>query len=207
MRARRVDFGLRRDHLRRGQDSGGGPPRAPRETVGRHGARAVRRRVEVDEALAPVVIPGRILNELFAHALETLPEECCGLIVGDEREPFRSVVRCRNDMTQRHRGDPDRYPRDGREAFCMNEGEYQLVLEEAEAAEEHVTAVYHSHVGSGAYLSETDLQYAESREFPFQQADQIVVALFERRVTGVGIFKRMAVGRPFVGRRLESAGP
>ena len=167
----------------------------------------MRRRVEVDEALAPVVIPGRILNELFAHALETLPEECCGLIVGDEREPFRNVVRCRNDMTQRHRGDPDRYPRDGREAFCMNEGEYQLVLEEAEAAGERVTAVYHSHVGSGSYLSETDLQYAESREFPFQQADQIVVALFERRVTGVGIFQRMAVGRPFVGRRLESAGP
>lgn len=167
----------------------------------------MRRRADVDEELAAVVIPGRILNELFTHALETLPEECCGLIVGDDREPFRRLVRCRNDMTQRHRSDPDRYPRDAREAFYMNEVDYQRVLEQAKDAGEGVTAVYHSHVGSGAYLSETDLRYAESGFFPFREADQIVVAVFERRVTGVGIFQRMGVGRPFVGRRLESAGP
>jgi proteasome lid subunit RPN8/RPN11 len=163
--------------------------------------------VDVDEALPAVEIPGRILNELFTHALETLPEECCGLIVGDDRERFGRLARCRNEMTQRHRSDPDSYPRDGREAFCMNEGDYQLVLEEAENAGEHVTAVYHSHVSTGAYLSETDLQYAESALFPFREADQIVVAVFERRVTGVGIFQRMGIGRSFVGRRLESAGP
>jgi proteasome lid subunit RPN8/RPN11 len=163
--------------------------------------------VDVDEALPPVVIPGRILNELFAHALETLPEECCGLIVGDEREPFRRLVRCRNDMTQRHRSDSDRYPRDACEAFYMNEVDYQRVIEQAEAAGQGVTAVYHSHVGSGAYLSEMDLEYAEGPFFPFREADQIVLSVFERRVTGVGIFQRMATGRSFLGRRLESAGP
>ena len=167
----------------------------------------MRRRVDVDEALPAMVIPGRILNELYTHALETLPEECCGLIVGDDRERFERLVRCRNEMTQRHRSDPERYPRDGREAFCMNEGDYQLVLEQAEDAEERVTAVYHSHVGTGAYLSEIDLRYAEGTEFPFRQADQIVVAVFERRVTGVGIFQRTAIGGPFLGRRLEPAGP
>ena len=111
----------------------------------------MRRRVDVDEGLPPVVIPGRILNELFTHALEMEtdpPEECCGLIVGDEREPFRRLVRCRNDMTQRHRGDPDSYPRDGGEAFYMNEVDYQRALELAKDAGESVTAVYHSH-GSG----------------------------------------------------------
>jgi proteasome lid subunit RPN8/RPN11 len=163
--------------------------------------------VDVDEALPPVVIPGRVLNELFTHALETLPEECCGLIVGDEREPFRRLIRCRNDMTRRHRSDPDLYPHDGCEAFYMNEVDYQVVVQQAEAAGERVTAVYHSHVGSGAYLSEIDLKYAESTEFPFWEADQIVLAVFERRVTGVGIFQRMAIGRPFLGRRVESAGP
>ncbi len=165
------------------------------------------RRVDVDEAHPPVVVSGRILNELFTHALETLPEECCGLIVGDEREPFRRLARCRNEMTPRHRSDPERHPRDGREAFCMNEGDYQHVLEQAEDAGERVTAVYHSHVGTGAYLSEIDLECAESTEFPFPQADQIVVAVFERRVTGVGIFQRAAIGGPFLGRRLEPAGP
>jgi len=145
----------------------------------------VRRRVDVDEAHPPVVVPGRILNELFTHALETLPEECCGLIVGDECEPFRRLARCRNEMTPRHRSNPERYPHDGREAFCMNEGDYQHVLEQAEDAGEHVTAV----------------------DFPFPQADQIVVAVFERRVTGVGIFQRAAIGGPFLGRRVGPAGP
>jgi proteasome lid subunit RPN8/RPN11 len=163
--------------------------------------------VDVDEAHPPVVISGRILNELFTHALETLPEECCGLIVGDEREPFRRLVRCRNEMTPLHRSDPDRHPHDGREAFHMNEGDYQRVVEQAEDAGEGVTAVYHSHVGSGAYLSETDLEYAEGAFFPFPEADQIVVAVFERRVTGVGIFQRVAIGGPFLGRRLEPVGP
>ncbi len=167
----------------------------------------MRRRVDVDEGLPPVVIPGRILNELFTHALETLPEECCGLIVGDEREPFRRLVRCRNDMTQLHRSNPERHPRDGREAFHMNEVDYRDVIEQAEDDGERVTTVYHSHVGSGVYLSEIDLEYAESTEFPFRQADQIVVAVFERRVTGVGIFQRTAIGGPFLGRRLESQGP
>ena len=30
------------------------------------------RRVDVDASLPPLVVPGRILNELFSHALETL---------------------------------------------------------------------------------------------------------------------------------------
>ena len=167
----------------------------------------MRRRVDVDETQSPVVISGRILNELFTHALETLPEECCGLIVGDECEPFRRLVRCRNEMTPRHRSNPERYPHDGREAFHMNEGDYHGVREKAKDAGERVTAVYHSHVGTGAYLSEIDLEGVEGTDFPFPQADQIVVAVFERRVTGVGIFQRAAIGGPFLGRRLEPAGP
>jgi len=171
------------------------------------GVKAVRRRVDVDEAHPPVAIAGRIRNELFTHALETLPEECCGLIVGDECEPFRRLARCRNEMTPLHRSEPQLHPRDGREAFHMHAGDYQHVIEQAEAAGERVTAVYHSHVGTGAYLSEIDLEGVEAMELLFPQADQIVVAVFERRVTGVGIFQRAAIGGPFLGRKLEPAGP
>src|SRR5262245_44185909 len=56
------------------------------------------RRVEVDEALPRASLPAGVLNELYAHARETLPEECCGLIVGDERERYRRVIRCRNEL-------------------------------------------------------------------------------------------------------------
>ena len=51
----------------------------------------MRTRIEVDPALDPVVLPTSVLNEIFAHAREAEPEECCGLITGgdDARYHFR----------------------------------------------------------------------------------------------------------------------
>jgi proteasome lid subunit RPN8/RPN11 len=163
--------------------------------------------VDVDASLLPLAIPGRILNELCAHALETLPEECCGLILGKAGAPFGQLVRCRNEMTRRHLADPVAHPHDGRAGFWMNERDYLHAQELGQAAGDIVTAVYHSHVGVGAYLSELDLEYAEHPLFPFPDAHQIVIAVDERRVVGLGLFSREAVGKPFSGRSLVSGGP
>jgi proteasome lid subunit RPN8/RPN11 len=158
------------------------------------------RRIDVDISLDPVFISGRILNELYNHALESQPEECCGLLVGDENDRYQRLVRCRNEMTQRHQRDPVAYPRDGRDAFYMNEHDYLREHEKAEAEGRRVTAVYHSHVGSAVYLSEMDLEYAESAWFPFPDADHIVVSVSEGAVRGLGLFHREAPGAPFRGR-------
>lgn len=159
------------------------------------------RKVEVDATLAPVRMRASILHELCQHALETLPEECCGLIVGNALERYLRVVRCRNEMTARHQRDPVVYPRDGRAAFYMSEHDYLKVWREAEEAGETVTAVYHSHVGAGPYLSEMDLAYAEHAGFPFPDADQIVLPVFERRVQNVAVFRRS--GQGFTGHDIE----
>lgn len=163
------------------------------------------RRVDVDQTLAPVRMPARILHELYQHALETLPEECCGLVVGNSLERYRRVVRCRNDMTARHNEEPTVYPRDNRSGFYMNEHDLLKALREAEEAGEIVTAVYHSHVGAGPYLSELDLAYAEHAGFPFPDADQIVVAVDERVVRDVGVFRR--VGARFQGHAVDRVDP
>src|SRR5262249_57755697 len=81
----------------------------------------LRSRIDPDADLPAAVIPAAVLNEVFAHAREEEPEECCGLITGDDRVRHRRVVRCRNDMTLHHRPDPAAYPRAGGEAFHMNE--------------------------------------------------------------------------------------
>ena len=171
------------------------------------GAQQVSRRVEVDESLEPIVIPGRIINELCAHALETLPEECCGLVLGNEVHRFREVSRCLNDMTARHRRDPVTYPRNGEQAFYMNEHDYMKAAEQAHANDEKITAVYHSHVGAGAYLSEMDLEYAENRFFPFPDSDQLVIAVCDSKVAGIGIFRRAGSGEPFSGRAIATERP
>jgi proteasome lid subunit RPN8/RPN11 len=176
-------------------------------------------RVEVDQSLPPIVVPARIVSELLGHARETLPEECCGLIVGDPEQRYRRLVRCRNEMTQHHRADPIGFPLDGRAAFWMSEADYMRTREEAERAAETVTAIYHSHVGSGAYLSDMDLEYARHALFPFPEADQIVVALpgpdashlaapLEGGcVHGLGIFVWDATAGGFRGRRIRPSTP
>jgi proteasome lid subunit RPN8/RPN11 len=165
-------------------------------------------RIEVDVSAAPVSIPGRVLNELCTHALETRPEECCGLLTGVGGNPFRSVHRCRNTMTRQHQGDPDAYPRDGTQAYYMSEVDYLRAQKEAESCGEEVTAVYHSHVAAGVYLSEMDQDFANHELFPFPMAAQIVLAVGAQpvdRILSAGIFERDPGGH-FRGRTLE-AGP
>jgi proteasome lid subunit RPN8/RPN11 len=153
-----------------------------------------RRRIEVSPERPPVVLEGRVWNELRAHARETWPEECCGLVTGPALGSYRALHRCRNDLTRLHRQDPLNHPRDGRHGFFMNELDYLRVREEARQRGEIVTAVYHSHVGTGVYFSELDQEYAGQEFFPFPAADHIVIAVVEGRVGDVGLFRRAAPG-------------
>ena len=147
-------------------------------------------RFEIDESVSPVGIPASVLNELGAHARETEPEECCGLVLSERGQRYGRAVRCQNEMTLRHREDPEEFPRDGRAAYYMSMRDVLEISREAERIGERVTAVYHSHVGAGAYLSKDDLAYARHPLFPFPFADQIVLSVFERTVREIKIFVR-----------------
>lgn len=165
----------------------------------------MRRRVDLDRALAPVRVPAKIVHELCQHAREAEPEECCGLVLGNAVERHLRSVRCQNIMTTLHERDPIANPRDGRSAFFMNPHEYDSVAKEARVAGLIVTAVYHSHVGAGPYLSEMDLEYAEQAGFPFPDADQIVLPVYDHVVRDVALFRRTQQG--FVGHRVEPVDP
>lgn len=138
-------------------------------------------------------IPARILNELCEHARESDPEECCGLVVSEAGHRYGRAVRCQNVMTQRHREDPVVFPRDNTAAFYMSEKDVLAVSREVERTGAAVTAVYHSHVGARAYLSDLDLAYARHALFPFPGADQIVLSVFEQRVREMKIFLRSGI--------------
>src|SRR4029453_4149939 len=116
-------------------------------------------------------IPAWIVNEMLKHARESLPEECCGLLFGRVARHTPPPAGCLNVMNLRHEEDPIAFPRDARSAYWMSEEDYVRACREAEGRGEQVTAVYHSHVGSDAYLSELDLAYAGP------DADQIVIAV------------------------------
>jgi proteasome lid subunit RPN8/RPN11 len=155
--------------------------------------------VDVEDALAEVSLPARILSEMYEHALarEGDAEECCGLVVASAQERFARVVRCRNVMTQKHEQDPEAWPRDNHNAYFMHPEDLRKWLEPDAA--ERVTAVYHSHVGVDAYLSDEDRAYVENELFPFPDADQIVLSVHNKRVKSARLFRRSAPGDPFVG--------
>ncbi len=159
-------------------------------------------RIDLNPDLSPVQIPMTVFNEICAHALETQPEECCGLIASAAEHRFGQAFRCRNDMTLRHRAEPDRFPRDGTEAFYMNEMDYLNIDKQVTGEGEKVAAIYHSHVGAGVYFSEMDREFAEQPLFPFPDAAHIVVAVWDR-MAEAGIFERDAAGQ-LVGRTLEA---
>lgn len=163
------------------------------------------RRVDVDPERPPVRISAAVLHDLFAHAREALDEECCGLVLSNGPYRYGLAERCQNVMTRLHAQDPEAYPRDGTAAFYMSDRDVLRVRREAEASGREVTAVYHSHVGAGAYLSEMDLQYAEHALFPFPDADQIVLPVFDGAVREPGVFRRC--GDRFVGHPLVSDEP
>jgi proteasome lid subunit RPN8/RPN11 len=137
-----------------------------------------------------VGIPARVLNELCEHARESDPEECCGLVIGGGGHRYGHAIRFRNVMSQRHAEDPLAFPRDNTTAYYMSEKDVLAVQQEAAEHGAAVTAVYHSHVGAGAYLSEIDLAYARHPLFPFPGADQIVLSVFEHQVREMKVFRR-----------------
>lgn len=162
----------------------------------------MEKRIEVNPELAPIEVPERIFHEICAHAVQSAPEEeCCGLIIGNALKRYLRVVRCSNVMGARHKEDPEGFPRDASSAFYMHPGDIEKVSQEAQERGEQISAVYHSHIGAGVYLSHLDLAYAEHDFFPFPDADQIVVAVIERTARDVAVFRRSERG--FEGHRIE----
>ncbi len=167
----------------------------------------MRERILVDRSLAPATVSARVLADLHEHARETHPEECCGLVLGSARGRLERVVRCRNEMTRLHRQDAAQYPRDGREAFHMNEADVLQAQKFADAEGLAVTGVYHSHADAGPYFSTLDQEFAAQPGFPFPDARHLVVSVLEGLVTEAAVFERDDSDAGFSGRLLQAEAP
>ena len=90
------------------------------------------------------------LASVTNHAVETYPEECCGVILGgDGGDEVHRLVNIQNRL---HATDPETFPRDARIAYTMDRKELDTVLEQGERRGMSLKAVYHSHPDHDAYL-------------------------------------------------------
>jgi [CysO sulfur-carrier protein]-S-L-cysteine hydrolase len=107
-----------------------------------------------------VRIPRAIYEELLDHAREDAPNECCGLI-GGEDGAAKTVYRARNAEAS-----PLRYNLDPQDQF--------RIMSEMDERGEELAAIYHSHIASPAYPSQTDINLAA-----YPDALYLIVSLVE----------------------------
>jgi len=97
-------------------------------------------------SLAAMRVPRQMVEEMIAHAREEAPNECCGMIGGADGSAT-TVYRSLNAEAS-----PLRYSLDASDQF--------RIMQEMEKRGEELVGIYHSHTGSAAYPSQTDVNLA-----------------------------------------------
>jgi proteasome lid subunit RPN8/RPN11 len=89
-----------------------------------------------------------LLDEIVAHARDDVPDECCGMVAGQNGEATR-VYRARNAEAS-----PFRY-------VIHPQDQFRITMEIEDHGEE-IVGIYHSHTKSPAEPSQTDINLAEN---------------------------------------------
>ena len=93
-----------------------------------------------------LTLPQAFIDEMIAHALEDAPNECCGIIAGQDGRAVK-LFRAQNSEAS-----PYRYNVDPKELFRIHrecdENGWEFIV------------IYHSHTASEAYPSATDVRLA-----------------------------------------------
>ena len=110
-----------------------------------------------------IEIPKDMLEQVYAHAIEEYPAECCGMVFGSKNENALTRVRtCVNAQDKYHALDPETFPRKAKTAYFIEPIELLAIEKELSANEERVAVIYHSHIDVDAYFSEEDVRRAVS---------------------------------------------
>ncbi|MCZ6539439.1 MAG: Mov34/MPN/PAD-1 family protein [Chloroflexi bacterium] len=130
----------------------------------------------------PINVPKPALEEIFRHARETFPDECCGWLTGEKGSNTADGVRRAVNAY-----DPALHPtakyRTAESAFVISNGD---LLELNRSLEDDIRPriIYHSHPNGQAYFSPTDRANARDPwgEGPAYPVHQIVIGIDKERV-------------------------
>lgn len=127
------------------------------------------------------------IAELYAHAGETFPSECCGMLLRDTATGAVEVRRCTNVYDQMAAEDPENFPRDSRTAYLIDPAEQVAILKQVDKKTLEIVAFYHSHPEHDAYFSAEDKAKAMMFDEPLYPDAVHVVVSFKssgsRRIT------------------------
>ena len=129
-------------------------------------------------------LPQSLLAEIYRHAREQFPNECCGFVLGQGNHA--EWVPCENMQDRYHAADPETYPRTSATAYTFG-GKDLLRLARSLDSDKPATVVVHSHVRVGSYFSDEDARAATSAGWP---VDYLVVDCQQHEVREARLFRR-----------------
>ena len=134
-------------------------------------------------------IPESVLEEIYRHAREEFPNECCGWLTGPrDGDAVERVRRAENAY------DPATHPtasdRTAESAYVID-GDDLLELNRTLDGDEPPLVIYHSHPNGRAYFSETDRRVATDPwgDGPAYPVKQLVVGIDGERVAEARLFE------------------
>ena len=148
-------------------------------------------------------LTAEVLADIYNHARDTYPEECCGFLLGPRESPHVDEERrCINEQNRYHDLDPERFPRTARNAYYLGGKDLRFLLESTGSARP-VKIIYHSHPDVGAYFSAEDTRAALGREpdetaEPLYPVDHIVIDAQSDHIAGAKLFRWDLLQRTFV---------
>jgi proteasome lid subunit RPN8/RPN11 len=119
----------------------------------------------------------RYADEIVAHALEKDPNECCGILAGQDGR----VTRLYRVTNVEH--SPYRYSMDPKDLLVINR--------EIDDGDSELLAIYHSHTHSEAYPSATDVRMATwpDGKSIWPEAYYILVSLLDKNSPAIRAFR------------------
>lgn len=122
-----------------------------------------------------VQIKQEFVDEMVAHAKADLPNECCGILAGPDGKVMKAY-RMSNVEASPYR-------------FSMDPMELVKVDSEAGEKDWELLAIYHSHTGSEAYPSDTDVRIAKGTAGLWPDVRYVLVSLMDMDNPSVRIFE------------------
>ncbi|GAA2530297.1 Mov34/MPN/PAD-1 family protein [Pilimelia columellifera] len=122
------------------------------------------------------------LAEIFDHALDAYPSECCGFV------RVSGARRCRNIRDQWHGRRDDAGDRTTATGYAFDLGALQELADSFDG-DDPVLVVYHSHPDVGAYFSDEDARFAVLDGQPVYPVDHLVVDATADGARGARLFR------------------
>ena len=128
------------------------------------------------------VLSPSALEQIYAHADRSYPEECCGFVFADG-----SVYLGSNIQNELHSKNPDMYSRSAANGYTFSVAD-TLMMNKAFRSDNPMVVIYHSHPDVGAYFSDEDQDKALFMGEPIYPVSYLVVDVRQGKTQGSKLF-------------------